>query len=89
MGYGGKREGAGRKKGSKTLTLKDLIKQEDVERFVEFLLANYMEDSRLMIWMGDHLFGKAPQAVDVTSGGQPIGITPEERARLDALLDME
>lgn len=58
---GGKRPGAGRKPGSKSLVLRDLLSKKDIQTFLEFLLANYMEDSKLMIWMGDHIFGKAPQ----------------------------
>jgi hypothetical protein len=48
---GGKRQGAGRPKGSGNLSLRDYLKQSDIQTFIEFLLANYMEDSRLMIWM--------------------------------------
>lgn len=44
------------------------MKQKDIDTFMEFLLANYMEDSRLMVWMGDHLFGKAPQPLSNPDG---------------------
>jgi hypothetical protein len=71
-GKGGKRLGAGRKPGSKMLTLRDYLSKKDIDTFVEYLLANYMEDSRLMVWLGEHLFGKAPQAIDLTSGGDKL-----------------
>lgn len=68
MAKGGARPGAGRKPG-KMLALTDYLKKKDIDTFVEFLLANYMEDTRLMTWMGDHLFGKAPQPVTGADGG--------------------
>jgi len=69
---GGAREGAGRKPG-KTLRLLDLLKQEQIDEFLEFLIDNYKEDARLMMWMGDHIFGKASQPVTGADGG-PIQI---------------
>lgn len=72
MANGGKRPGAGRKPGSKTLVLRDLLKQKDIDTFLEYLLANYMEDTKLMIWMGDHLFTKPRQEVDVTTNGKEL-----------------
>ena len=81
MAHGGKRDGAGRPAGSKTLKLLELLEEKGkkeetdyVGEFLEFLIDNYKEDARLMIWMGDHLFGKAPQAVDVTSLGEAVAI---------------
>ena len=74
MANGGKRPGAGRKPGSKSLQLRDYLKQKDIDTFIEFLLANYMEDSKLMTWMGDHLFQKLPQAVDVTTNGKDLPV---------------
>jgi hypothetical protein len=72
MARGGAREGAGRKPG-KTLRLLDLLKQSQIDEFIEFLIDNYKEDARLMMWMGDHIFGKAPQAITGPDGG-PIEI---------------
>ena len=71
-GTGGKRAGSGRKPGSKSLFLRDLLKKKDIDTFLEFLLANYMEDSRLMTWMGDHIFTKIPQGVDLTTNGKDL-----------------
>jgi hypothetical protein len=42
MAIGGKREGAGRKPG-KTLRLLDLLKEEQINEFMEFLIDNYKE----------------------------------------------
>lgn len=78
MANGGKRPGSGRKKGSPTITLRELLTKKDIDTFMEFLLANYMEDAKLMVWMGDHIFGKAPQALDLTSGGKPLLIGIED-----------
>jgi len=86
MAKGGARKGAGRKPG-KTFRLLDVLKQKHIDEFIEFLIDNYKEDARLMIWMGDHIFGKAPQAIDITSKGEAIGLSDEDRHRLDALLD--
>ncbi len=71
MAKGGKQPGAGRPKGSKNKTprLRDYLDEKDVKTFIEFLLSNYMEDSRLTVWMGDHLFGKAPQPITGEDGG--------------------
>lgn len=78
MTKGGERPGAGRPKGSKNkLNIHDHF-EKDVKEFIEFLKANYMEDTKLMIWLGDHLFGKAAQEVDVTSGGKPLLISSND-----------
>jgi hypothetical protein len=36
---------------------------------MEFLIDNYKEDARLMIWMGEHIFGKALQTITGADGG--------------------
>lgn len=70
---GGKQPGAGRPKGSKNhLSIRDYMTEKDIETFFEFLMANYMEDSKLMIWVGDHLLGKAPQSIDHTTLGKEL-----------------
>lgn len=70
---GGKREGAGRPKGStNTYKFSDYVSAEDRKTFVEFILSSYMGDMRLAQWMGDHLFSKPRQDVDVTSGGEKL-----------------
>lgn len=79
MAKGGARPGAGRPKGSTYISLREMLqergkkdKKDYIEEFIEFLLANYMEDSKLMIWFGEHLFGKAPQSLDVTTNGKDL-----------------
>lgn len=82
--HGGKRPGAGRPLGTpnKPVLLELLLKRdpEALNTFVEFLMDNYKESDKLMVWMGDQIFHKAPQNVDVTSGGKPllIGVDEEE-----------
>lgn len=74
MAKGGARPGAGRPKGSITTPrFRDLVSEEEREKFVEFILDQYMGDMRLALWMGDQLFGKAPQPLTGEDGG-PIEI---------------
>jgi hypothetical protein len=75
MAKGGKQPGAGRPKGSVTKPrFADYVSAEDRAAFVEFILSTYMADMRLATWVGDQLFGKAPQGIDVTSGGSALTI---------------
>lgn len=79
MAKGGKQPGAGRPKGSTNkIRFADFVSTKDRATFVEFILSNYMGDMRLATWMGDQLFGKAQQAVDLTSDGKPILIAPTD-----------
>jgi hypothetical protein len=78
MARGGKRPGAGRKPG-KTLRLLEMLndkgthdKTDYLAEFMNYLIDNYKEDTRLMVWMGDHIFGKAPQALDITTDGESL-----------------
>jgi hypothetical protein len=48
------------------------VSQADKDQFVEFMLANYMGDMRIAVWMGDQLFGKAPQSIDHTTLGEKL-----------------
>jgi hypothetical protein len=74
MAKGGKRPGAGRPKGSKTVPqFRDFVSDEEREKFVEFILDTYMGDMRLALWLGDQLFGKAPQPITGPEGG-PIEV---------------
>jgi len=79
----------GRPKGSKTFDLIEMLKKKGkddhkdeehfIQEFLDFLLDNYKEDARLMQWMGDHLFGKATQALEVGGpDGAPIAIQISE-----------
>lgn len=72
---GGARPGAGRPKGSTSGTifrLSDYVSDKDRNTFIEFVLSNYMGDMRITTWLGDHLFSKPRQDVDVTSGGEKL-----------------
>ena len=67
---GGARPGAGRPKGSKTVPqFRDYVSKAEKKKFVEFVLETYMGDIRLALWMGDQLFGKAPQPITGDDGG--------------------
>jgi hypothetical protein len=56
------------------LKLHEVMKKKDVDTFVDWLVTSYMDDSKVAIWMADHLFGKAPQPITGADGG-PIEIT--------------
>jgi hypothetical protein len=52
----------GRPKGTKTVPqFRDYVSDTERKKFVEFVLDSYMGDMRLAVWLGDQLFGKAPQ----------------------------
>ena len=57
---GGKRLGAGRKPGA---SFAQMVSPVEKKKFVEFILATYMGDMKLAVWVGDQLFGKAPQPI--------------------------
>ena len=70
---GGARPGAGRPLGSgNKIKFADFVSDEDRKTFVEFMLSSYMGDMRLATWVGDQLFGKAPQAITGADGGALI-----------------
>ena len=66
MALGGKREGAGRKKGSKTLLkLRDHITKEDIKELIDKAREKAKEgDTKLLVFMLEQLFGKAPQSIE-------------------------
>lgn len=72
MAKGGARPGAGRKAGPTAKPFRDYVSEEDKAQFVEFMLANYMGDMRLAVWVGDQLMGKAPQTIDHTTLGEAL-----------------
>lgn len=69
MARGGARPGAGRKPGA---SFAQLVSLAEKKKFVEFVLDQYMGDIRLALWMGDQLFGKAPQSIDHTTKGKEL-----------------
>lgn len=78
--HGGKRKGAGRPPGvANRPTIFTYWDTEAIKEYFEFLRDNYKEDSRLMVFVGEHIMGKASQQIDLTSGGKPllIGLADE------------
>ncbi len=71
MARGGARPGAGRPPGPQR-RITDYWGEDAINEFFEFLRDNYKEDSRLMVWVGDHLLGKAPQSIDHTTLGKEL-----------------
>jgi hypothetical protein len=70
MAKGGARPGAGRKKGSTTVPqFRNYVSDAERKKFVEFILDSYMGDMRLAVWLGDQLFGRAPQPLTGPDGG--------------------
>src|SRR5258708_12964855 len=74
MAKGGKRAGSGRKKGSKSVGMmfRQYIKESDIKTYVEYMLSSYMGSDKLATWVGEYLFVKPVQSIDVTSGGEKL-----------------
>jgi len=64
MAKGGRRPNAGNKKGG--VRFSEWVTPEQKHEFVKWIMANYKSDKRLAVWLGDHMFGKAPQPVEGT-----------------------
>lgn len=61
---GGKRQGAGRPKGSGNKpNISEFLKKKDIEEFVTHILKAYKDKPELAKWLGDHIFGKAVQPI--------------------------
>ena len=69
---GGARPGAGRKPGPTAKPFREFVSEEEKQKFVEFILDQYMGDMRLAIWLGNQLYGQAPQSIDHTTLGQAL-----------------
>ncbi len=72
--HGGERTGAGRPKGSTNKPrIGDFLRPGEMTRLAEKALdmAN-AGDPMLLKFVLDHIFGRAPQSMDITSGDQPI-----------------
>jgi len=76
MPKGGRQPGAGRPLGSKNRKqFRDYWSEEEKQTYVEFVKGTYMEDPKLIPYVGDQLFGKATQAVEMTGAdGGPIQV---------------
>jgi hypothetical protein len=80
MAKGGKREGAGRPKGSTSRpTIFDYWDADAIAEYFEYLRDNYKEDSRLMVFVGEQIMGKATQPVQ--HSGELNIIDDEARAK--------
>lgn len=54
-----------------------------------YFITTKAPDNKALDSLLDRVFGKATFSMDITSGGQPIAPTAEDRARLDRLLESE
>lgn len=69
----------GRPKGSGAKPhLSDYWTPEQIETFFKSLYARAETDSKIAVWCGEQLSGKAQQSVDLTSGGKPLLISSDE-----------
>jgi hypothetical protein len=69
MAKGGKRPGAGRPKGSTTRPqLRDHFTRQDVEQLVADLKKRAETDSSILKFLGEQIFGKAPQPLTGEDG---------------------
>jgi hypothetical protein len=63
------------------------IQEEDGAIARYYFITTKAPDNKALDSLLDRVFGKATFSMDVTSGGQPIGMSAEDRARLDTLID--
>lgn len=72
----------GRPKGTTTVPrFKDYVSGKEREKFVEFILDQYMGDMRLALWLGDQVFGKALQAMELTGKDGQDFFVPSEKIK--------
>ncbi len=76
-GTGGKRVGAGAKKGSIRPRLTDYWSQQDIQEYFDHLKASYKNDATLTKFVGEHLMGKAVQPIG-NDGDEPFKISEVE-----------
>ena len=50
----------------------DYITEAQRTGYVGYVLKHYKNDSRLAVWLGDHIFGKAVQPLDGDGNGGAI-----------------
>lgn len=72
-GWGGPRPNSGRPRGESDNSilkrkLRDYISSDELDLFVESLKSKAMEDSKVMMYLIDHIFGKARQNVGLDGG---------------------
>lgn len=79
MAKGGKRPGAGRKKGvSDKPRILDHWSPKDIEDYFDHLKASYKTDARITVFVGEHLMGKAPQPLTGEGGVGPVAVEISE-----------
>lgn len=75
MARGGKRPGSGRKPGiSNRPNILDYWTDEEVAEYFAYMRKSYKKSDRIATWVGDHISGKAVQAITGPNGG-PIEVT--------------
>lgn len=66
MGHGGRRKGAGKPKGTTDFwRMRDKFSEEEVDEFVKHIKKEYKKDPKLALWLGNMLFQKPPQEVQM------------------------
>ena len=73
MVKGGKRKGAGNRVGSIRPNFNAYWTPKEIDDYMTWLKANYQNNTDLVKYVGDHLFGKAAQPL-TGEGGGPIQI---------------
>lgn len=81
MAHGGVRPNAGRKSIAQELGTRDLARKAIIERWGSLdeglkALLN-MDEPALVKFVFEHAFGKSPEQIDVTSGGEKINNVQE------------
>ena len=88
---GGKREGAGRKKGSFTKPqISDFVSKKKINELIEVAMQLALAgNTAMLIWILEHLFGKAPQNINMGSqdnNPMVIDLPPDVKTKLDKFL---
>lgn|SRR3990167_1721423 len=68
----GNKLGRGRPLGSGRPNFNEYISEQERTDFIKWVKENYQTKLELARWMGDQIFGKAPQTMDITSAGKPL-----------------
>lgn len=63
------------------------IQEEDGALTRYYFLTTKAPDNKALDSLLDRVFGKATFSMDITSGGQPIGLEPARRKRIDDLIE--
>ena|SRR3990167_11288011 len=68
----GNKLGKGRPVGSGRPNFNEYVSESERQGFIKWVKENYKDKPDLARWMGDQMFGKAPQTMDITSAGKPL-----------------